>query len=262
MAELTEDQMMELEALKSIYPTEFVESPDSPASFAIELQPIHDDANEGHVLIRMEVTLPAEYPNVVPSIELIPVKGLTASTCRGIKSTVDNLATENIGMPMIFTLASAVQEWLATCHDEQVELLEKQRAEEEAAREAERLAALEAEYNETMRRREEELRKQTEGTMVTVENFLEWKKEFERKLEQQTKGKTKDRKGRLTGRQLFESAAGMSDDRLVAMLREEAAMLDEGDASESVVFDKHLAEALLEDDPNIDFDEELEDDDE
>ncbi|XP_045044634.1 RWD domain-containing protein 1 isoform X3 [Desmodus rotundus] len=99
-------------------------------------------------------------------------------------------AEENLGMVMIFTLVTAVQEKL----NEIVDQIKTRREEEKKQKEKEA----------------EEAEKQLfHGTPVTIENFLNWKAKFDAELLEIKKKRMKEEeqagKNKLSGKQLFET---------------------------------------------------------
>lgn len=114
MAAINEDQACELEALRSIYPTELtVENETSPVRLSIQLGTGERSYNEeeddapGCVL---SFELPAAYPEVPPEIELSAEDiGLDEADVAAIVGKLNELALENVGLPMVFTIASAAQ---------------------------------------------------------------------------------------------------------------------------------------------------------
>uniref|UniRef100_I3MZI0 RWD domain containing 1 n=1 Tax=Ictidomys tridecemlineatus TaxID=43179 RepID=I3MZI0_ICTTR len=99
-------------------------------------------------------------------------------------------AEENLGMVMIFTLVTAVQEKL----NEIVDQIKTRREEEKKQKE----------------REAEEAEKQLfHGTPVTIENFLSWKAKFDAELLEIKKKRMKEEeqagKNKLSGKQLFET---------------------------------------------------------
>nr|XP_040137982.1 RWD domain-containing protein 1 [Ictidomys tridecemlineatus] len=162
MTDYGEEQRNELEALESIYPDSFTVLSENPPSFTIT---VTSEAGEND-----------------------------ESKC--YKSTCGNLlsqnfhAEENLGMVMIFTLVTAVQEKL----NEIVDQIKTRREEEKKQKE----------------REAEEAEKQLfHGTPVTIENFLSWKAKFDAELLEIKKKRMKEEeqagKNKLSGKQLFET---------------------------------------------------------
>lgn len=132
-------------------------------------------------------------------------------------------------MAMVFTIASAIQEYLNGIQDEI-----KRREEEEKARIEKKL--------------KEEEEKKFHGTPVTVETFLAWKLRFEEEMNE--KNKMKERTGeklKMTGKELFLSDKNIIEDEIL-----------EGETA-GVTIDESLFEDLddldLEDDPDFDPDD-------
>lgn len=99
-------------------------------------------------------------------------------------------AEENLGMVMIFTLVTTVQEKL----NEIVDVMKNRRVEEQRRKEAEA---------------EEAEKVLFQGTVVTIQNFLTWKAKFELEMsELRRKDQKEEEQGgkiKLTGKQLFET---------------------------------------------------------
>jgi RWD domain len=150
------------------------------------------------------------YPEVIPKLSLSlaatsPRSTISKEQYSDILTRLETAAVENLGMAMIFTIASILKEILE-------ELLVSVEAKE---REAARL---------TEAREKQQLLEQIESqilgirrTPVTYELFLEWKAKFDSwKAEQKKKGndvenvrgrnreKEKREEGRLNGREVFQ----------------------------------------------------------
>lgn len=116
MAAINEDQLCELEALRSIYPTELtVESEESPVRLSIQLRmgensSEDDEEDEDVEQCVLSFELPAAYPEVPPAIEISAEEsGIDESDLADILTKLNELALENVGLPMVFTIASAAQ---------------------------------------------------------------------------------------------------------------------------------------------------------
>ncbi|XP_019375600.1 PREDICTED: RWD domain-containing protein 1 isoform X2 [Gavialis gangeticus] len=96
---------------------------------------------------------------------------------------------ENLGMVMIFTLVSAVQEKLNEIVDHIKTRIEEEKKQKE-------------------REAEEAEKECFHGTPVTIENFLSWKAKFDTELLELKRKKMKEEeqagKNKLSGKQLFE----------------------------------------------------------
>jgi len=96
---------------------------------------------------------------------------------------------------------------------------------------------------------EEEERKKLEGTKVTIESFLAWKKEFddERLSKMDSKERERRKGGKLNGRELFARDATLNDSDIKFLA-------DSGDTAVTV------DESLFEDLDDLELDEDSEDD--
>ncbi|GAM23505.1 hypothetical protein SAMD00019534_066800 [Acytostelium subglobosum LB1] len=141
-----------------------------------------DDDDDYTVGVILDIKYTADYPNSVPIIELIPTEKLTKDRIEGLISDVNNQATENIGTSMIFILAGTIKEWLDNNNTDLVEQ-EDDEAEESSSEEEEYVF---------------------EGTPVTIDTFKEWRKRFLAEMQPMKKEVAASKLNKLTGRQLFE----------------------------------------------------------
>ncbi|EHA98862.1 RWD domain-containing protein 1 [Heterocephalus glaber] len=152
MTDYSKEQQNELEALESIYPDSFTVLSENPPSFTIAMT---SEAGENDETVQ----------------------------------TTLKFAEENLGVVMIFTLVTAVQEKL----NEIVDQIKTRREEEMKLKEKEA----------------EEAEKQLfHGTPVTIENFLCWKAKFDAELLEIKKKRMKEEQAgnnKLSGKQLFET---------------------------------------------------------
>jgi len=149
----------------------------------------------------LTVKYPHEYPEVVPELAIHASKGsINEMEEETLLNALRNSGEESIGMAMVFTLVSQLQDYLRILVDDRVEL-RKQEAADKARREVEA----------------EEAR--TKGTPVTPATFAGWKKRFAKDMattlvaeeEERIKAMSpkereeyKKNKVKPTGRQLFE----------------------------------------------------------
>jgi hypothetical protein len=188
-----EEQASELEALESIYPSEFKLLGTDPSICTVEVRSstFDEETGEGYRCC-LKFTLPPTYPEEVPEVDIVLEdddtysSNLEESDIEEMKRFLIEQAVENTGMAMIFTIVSAAQEWMSTRWDTRVK-----RAEEEAER---RLAEV-----------EEAERTKFEGTRVTVQSFIEWKIKFEAEMKAKEGDKKEDPTvgKKLTGKELF-----------------------------------------------------------
>ncbi|XP_026139658.1 RWD domain-containing protein 1-like [Carassius auratus] len=189
MTDYGEEQRNELEAIESIYPDSFTVLSEKPTSFTIT---VTSDAggNEETVEVTLKFTYVEKYPDEPPHWEIFSQENLEDSDTEDILTLLKQQAEENLGMVMIFTLVTAVQEKL----NEIIDQLKNRREEEKLRKETEA---------------EEAEKRAFQGTVVTIENFLSWKARFEQEMIELKKKRQKEEeqpgKGKLTGKQLFET---------------------------------------------------------
>ncbi|EFA84445.1 hypothetical protein PPL_02477 [Heterostelium album PN500] len=189
--DMSEERLMEIEALSAIYMDSFKSINDDNIQITLLPNPSGED---NHVGVILDIKFTPEYPNEVPIIELIPTEKLTKDRIKELIQNIDCQAKENIGTSMIFMLAGTIKEWLDNNNtDGSVE-------EEEDNEES-----IESEEEEPV----------FEGTPVTVEAFLEWRKKFI--AETQPIKKDLSKQGKITGRKLFEidSSLILSDSKFM-----------------------------------------------
>ncbi|XP_054477669.1 RWD domain-containing protein 1 [Anoplopoma fimbria] len=189
MTDYAEEQRNELEAIESIYPDSFTVLSDDPTSFTIT---VTSDAGENGEIVEatLKFTYIEKYPDEPPLWEIHSQENLEDSDVEDILTLLQQQAEENLGMVMIFTLVTAVQEKL----NEIVDLMKNRREEEKRRKEEEA---------------EEAEKVLFQGTVVTIENFLLWKARFELEVTELRKRRQKEEeqggKLKLTGKQLFET---------------------------------------------------------
>ncbi|KAG1948056.1 RWD domain-containing protein 1 [Pimephales promelas] len=191
MTDYGEEQRNELEAIESIYPDSFTVLSEKPTSFTIT---VTSDAGEDDetVEVTLKFTYLEKYPDEPPLWEIFSQENLEDSDAEGILTLLKEQAEENLGMVMIFTLVTAVQEKL----NEIVDQIKSRREEEKERKEIKEREAEEAE------------KFAFQGTVVTIENFLSWKAKFEQEMMELKSKRQKEEeqagKAKLTGKQLFE----------------------------------------------------------
>ncbi|KAK9960974.1 hypothetical protein ABG768_008800 [Culter alburnus] len=192
MTDYGEEQRNELEAIESIYPDSFTVLSEKPTSFTIT---VTSDAgeNEETVEVTLKFTYVEKYPDEPPLWEIFSQENLEDQDTEDILTLLKQQAEENLGMVMIFTLVTAVQEKL----NEIVDQIKSRREEEKERIERKEREAEEAE------------KFAFQGTVVTIENFLSWKAKFEQEMTELKRKRQKEEeqsgKGKLTGKQLFET---------------------------------------------------------
>lgn len=184
----------------------------SPTSYRISvtLDPPENEVEEAAgteppVLI-LQVSYPAEYPDVAPDLDLFAPPNapkhprLDIQEDRGrLLEALQPTVEENMGMAMVFTLVSTLKD--------SAELLM-----------AERVNAVHALKEVEATKAEEEENRRFQGTAVTRETFVEWIRNFTKEMEeleqrQREEKEAEERKfkklpvkeeKRLTGKQLWE----------------------------------------------------------
>ncbi|NWI27720.1 RWDD1 protein, partial [Sula dactylatra] len=145
--------------------------------------------NDETVQTTLKFTYREKYPDETPLYEILSQENLDDNDVTDILKLLEQQAEENLGMVMIFTLVSAVQEKL----NEIVDQIKTRREEEKKQKE---------------REAEEEEKQRFHGTPVTIENFLNWKAKFDAELLEIKRKKMKEEeqagKNKLSGKQLFE----------------------------------------------------------
>ncbi|XP_070691620.1 RWD domain-containing protein 1 [Pempheris klunzingeri] len=188
MTDYAEEQRNELEAIESIYPDSFTVLSDDPTSFTIT---VTSDAGENGETVEatLKFTYVENYPDEPPLWEIHSQENLEDSDVEDVLTLLQQQAEENLGMVMIFTLVTAVQEKL----NEIVDVMKNRREEEKLRKE---------------REAEEAEKVAFQGTVVTIENFLAWKAKFELEMAELRRKKLKEEeqaKSKLSGKQLFET---------------------------------------------------------
>ncbi|XP_014251888.1 RWD domain-containing protein 1 [Cimex lectularius] len=180
------EQESEIEALDSIYYGEMEIIATEPFHvFVISIK--SDDYEEGTttgIMCRLRFEYTAQYPEELPIIDIEDFDNIEEDETEELLNFVVQQAKDNLGMAMVFTLVSSVQEWINLKCEIRAEQnkLEKERKKKEE---------------------EEEEQKKFEGTLVTVESFLQWKQAFEIEMGMFDKKEKDDKNKKLTGRELF-----------------------------------------------------------
>ncbi|XP_051061883.1 RWD domain-containing protein 1-like [Phodopus roborovskii] len=188
MTDYGQEQRNELEALESIYPGSFTVLSENPPSFTITVTS-EDGENDETVQTTLKFTYREKYTDEAPLYEIFSQENLEDNNVSDILKLLALQVEENLGMVMIFTLVTAVQEKLNEIVDE----IKTRREEEKKQKEKEA---------------EETEKKLFHGTRVTIENFLSWKAKFDAELLEVRKKQMKEEqagKNKLSGKQLFET---------------------------------------------------------
>ncbi|XP_054258810.1 RWD domain-containing protein 1 [Macrosteles quadrilineatus] len=192
-----EEQTNEIEALDSIYCGEME---------ILSLEPYHifvipvksddyDEDSSAGISCRLRFEYTPNYPEEPPIIDIEDTVGLEDDDEQTLRHHLQEQVIENLGMVMVFTLVSAAQEWLNSQSDIRRKIAEMQE-------------------EKRIRDEEEAERKRFEGTRVTVESFLVWKKAFDLEFGIDNKKVLDEKNKKLTGRELFLSDKSLNESDL------------------------------------------------
>nr|GEX33211.1 RWD domain-containing protein 1-like isoform X1 [Tanacetum cinerariifolium] len=237
-----QEQEMEIEALKAILMDDFEEIHPSESGLntsnrcfqiKLSLQENETDSTDP-VQLGLIFSHTEKYPDEIPLLNLKSIKGIQASDLKDLKEKLEQKASENLGMAMIYTLVTSVNEWFA-----------------------ERFAAdIMSDNNQEAAADKDEITV-PHGEPVTVETFLAWRERFEAEmaleraklLPESALVSTKEKKP--TGREWFQS--GRASAKHAAPIIEKSSDEDEGNDSddeddsevdEEDMLDHYLAEKL------------------
>lgn len=189
--ECLDEQNDEIEALQSLYLEDELKitapvGSDKP-SFELLLFPLPGEGDKNHVGIKLVVTYPALYPEEVPGIEVESIKGLNPEQIRDLVSTLKDLAEEEVGMSMVFTLAEAAKEWMQERNEKSKgdgsafeRMNQRKREKERVEKKVKDIAAAKA-----FRKAEAEEDTSTKHVLIpiTKDGFLKWRDDFEAEME-------------------------------------------------------------------------------
>ncbi|GAY38609.1 hypothetical protein CUMW_037980 [Citrus unshiu] len=198
MTDHVQEQEMEIEALEAILMDEFKEIHSGESGlntsnqcFQVTLSPQDDEADESTmppVELALIFSHTEKYPDEPPLLNVKSLRGIQAGDLKILKEKLEQEASENLGMAMIYTLVTSAKEWLSERYSQ------------------------DAGIDNTG---EEELEKDEvivpHGEPVTVETFLAWRERFEAELALERaklmpeSALTAPKEKKLTGRQWFES---------------------------------------------------------
>lgn len=210
---------MEIEALKAILMDDFKEihSGESGLSsskpcYHITVSPQDDEADDSTskpVQVALIFSHTERYPDEPPLLNVRSIKGLSSQDLRILKEKLEEEASENLGMAMVFTLVTSAKEWLSGRFGQ--DDADGSTADDELAKDEVIVP---------------------HGEPVTVETFLAWRERFEAEIALERaklmpdSALTAPKEKKLTGRQWFESG------RAVAAARGTLTTKDESDEEE------------------------------
>lgn len=203
MTDYVQEQEMEIEALEAILMDDFKEIhpgesglSTSSRCFQIAISPQEEEADEptnSSVRLALIFSHTEKYPDEPPLLNVQSLKGIHSGDLKILKEKLEQEATENLGMAMIYTLVTSAKEWLS-------ELFAQDGDDENAG--------------------EDEVAKDEvivpHGEPVTVETFTAWRERYEAELALERAKLMPDsalsapKEKRLSGRQWFESGRASS----------------------------------------------------
>lgn len=111
MTDHAEEQEMEAEALAAIFDNHFAVEEDTKR-WSISLFPETDPEAENHVGCKLLISLPSDYPEALPVLEIEILKGLAPEHEQELLDQANQEALANEGSPSIFSIAECLREWL------------------------------------------------------------------------------------------------------------------------------------------------------
>ncbi|KAF6145359.1 hypothetical protein GIB67_016820, partial [Kingdonia uniflora] len=198
VVDYAQEQEMEIEALEAILADEFEEINCNDSGlgttnrcFQITMSPQDDDVDESTtlpVLLGLVFSHTEKYPDEPPLLNVKSLRGIQPEDLKILKNKLEQEASENLGMAMVYTLVSSAKEWLGEIFSQDVGIED-------------------SEVEETPK---DEI-VVPHGEAVTVETFLAWRERYEAELAleraklmpESALASTKEKK--LSGRQWFES---------------------------------------------------------
>ncbi|KAL3511712.1 hypothetical protein ACH5RR_024429 [Cinchona calisaya] len=197
MTDYVQEQDMEIEALEAILMDEFKEIHSSESGlntsnrcFQITLSPQDEEADESSPSVRLGLIFShtEKYPDEPPLLNVISLRGIQAGDLTALKRKLEQEASENLGMAMIYTLVTSAKEWLSERFAQDGDA---ENAEEDEGTKDEIIVP--------------------HGEPVTIDTFLAWRERFEAELALERaklmpdSALTAPKEKKLTGRQWFES---------------------------------------------------------
>lgn len=239
MTDYKEEQRNEIEALQSIYPDEIEIVSENPYhTFKLFVQPQNAENFPDHAMSAVIMfTYTEDYPDSVPIMQFDSTENMDDAQQDSLMEFMKSQAEENLGMAMIFTIISAVQERLTM-------MMEQAAQDQETAEERKKIEEEEAEM------------KRFEGTRVTVETFMAWKMKFDAEMAELKRLKGLGDSGikKPTGKELFLSDNSMMDSD-VKFLQSEGDTLEVDESLFENLEDLDLDEDGDENDPDYDEDD-------
>lgn len=221
-----EEQQLELEVLDSIYPDELTKY--TPTHFSIKLS-LDTPSDRKHSLL-LDVKYPAEYPEVVPELDIIiPDEEdeeeyeesdesededanetklmlnlsesieFDSSDIGQLLSKLEEEAELQVGMPSVFALATQLKDEAEMLFQNKLEKTQKK-------------------FDEDALAKEMEEQKKFHGTKVTKDSWNEWRNNFREEMkiaEKDLEHFNQMHNGKLSGREIFEKGLAGDDEDLI-----------------------------------------------
>ncbi|WJZ94410.1 hypothetical protein VitviT2T_013274 [Vitis vinifera] len=203
MTDYVQEQEMEIEALQAILMDDFKEIDPSESGlntsnrcFQITLSPQEDEADEATTIpvqLALIFSHTEKYPDEPPHLNFKSLRGIQYEDLRNLKEKLEQEASENLGMAMVYTLVTSAQEWLSERFGQDANV---ENSEEEETEKDDIIVP--------------------HGEPVTVETFLAWRERFEAELALERaklmpeSALTAPKEKKLSGRQWFESGRAVA----------------------------------------------------
>ncbi|XWS16248.1 hypothetical protein CRYUN_Cryun34aG0068800 [Craigia yunnanensis] len=224
MTDHVQEQEMEIEALEAILMDEFKEIHSGESGLSTSNRCFQITLSHQLALVFSHTE---KYPDEPPLLNVKSIRGIQTSDHKVLKEKLEQEASENLGMAMIYTLVTSAKEWLSERYGQDADA---DNAEEEEATKDEVIVP--------------------HGEPVTVDTFLAWRERFEAELALERaklmpeSALTAPKEKKLTGRQWFES--GRATAKGAAPVNEGSDVEDEEDIDfeddEEDMLEHYLAE--------------------
>ncbi|EEF46303.1 RWD domain-containing protein 1 [Ricinus communis] len=198
MTDYGQEQEMEIEALEAILMDEFKEIHSSESGlntsnrcFHITISPQDDDAEDSTdipVQLALIFSHTEKYPDEPPLLSVKSIRGIQVGDLKVLKEKLEEEASENLGMAMVYTLVTSAKEWLSEKYGQDAS---NETIEDEEAAKDEVIVP--------------------HGEPVTIDTFLAWRERFEAELALERAKLmpesvlTAPKEKKISGRQWFES---------------------------------------------------------
>jgi hypothetical protein len=221
---LTEDAILELEALSAIYLSDFI--PTNNGCIVIA-KPSADETNkEAKVAARIEFLFSSTlYPSSEPpTIKVSSEFGLNEERCGELLTSLEKVAQDNVGLPSVFSIVENAREWLALRNfasddSSHAKMLARENEKKLVQQKEEEVSGFNLAEQE---RKKKIIPKFDKETPITPETFNKWLTNYKKELAINQPISTEKK---ITGREIFEGKAGVS---LQDLLKEEDKEMHDG----------------------------------